>query len=350
MVINPVRINWLDHAADVDWLLITAEQFTRYPNGEYPSTEPVTLNGASIAIRETGTADSKQALQMGIALSIPLPRLIGEVTAPSAESPDAYLDVMSVQLIFAGNVDTGGSVTIAQDSINGQGVASTTQVSSAWTIDGDGRVQIANVLGHSLALTLLDGGNTSSPLVFVEVNDGIERTSTISKAFLKEAPAWSIASAVGIYRYPTDFFSPLQPFWFEVYADGTALTVSGIDNNSNGVMDSDEFSLMPGLWQINSAGNLVIRRYRSPEAGFCESAIWDPAPSEDCVLFHEREWILHQDVDDNFVGLRQYHRFFWDPFLDRSMSIPAEHTFYLGTIANVFFERVEERPFSIPSL
>ncbi|WP_299595773.1 hypothetical protein [uncultured Microbulbifer sp.] len=348
LVVKPVLINWLDHTADIDWLLITAEQFTRYPNGEFPSTEPVRIIDTSFAIRDAGTIGIAESLQMGVALSIPVPALPGEVTDPSAESPDAYLDVESVQLIFAGSVDTGGSVTINIDSITGSGVASSTQVSSGWTVEDNGHLQIANVMGYPLTLVFLGGENQSSPLIFTEISDGAAKRSTIGKAYLKEAPAWSLSSAVGIYRYPLDFFTPLSPFWFEVNADGTALTISGWDQNSNGELTEDEFSVMPGQWKINEAGNLLIRRYFDPSFGFCQAETWDPAPSEDCVLYNEREWVVHQNM--NGVGMRHYHRFFADPFLDRSAGVPAEHILNFGTIFNINFERVAERPFQISTM
>ncbi|WP_066966742.1 hypothetical protein [Microbulbifer sp. Q7] len=349
LVVQPKRINWLATSAEVDWLLITAETFSRYPNGEYPATAPVSVTDALIAVREAGTADLEQTLQMGVALSIPLPALEGEITDPSPENPDGYLDISSVQLIFAGNVETGGSVTVTRDSVSGTGVAASTQVSSAWTVDAAGHLQIADVLGHSLELVLLEGDNPQSPMVFVEANDGGEKSSTTGDAFLKEAPAWSDASAVGIYKYPLNFFTPSQAFWFEVNADGTALTVSVFDDNGDGEIAQNEAALMPGFWQINAAGNLVIRRYRTSDAGYyCEAATWDPAPGDDCVLYHEREWVVHQDAEG--VAVRHYHRFIMDPFLNTSQPTPAEHTFFFGTVSNVYLERVQERPFVIPTM
>ncbi|MFV8781655.1 PKD domain-containing protein [Microbulbifer sp. SA54] len=349
-IVRPVLINWLDHGAGIDWILITGEQYTRYPNGEYPPTQPVRTTGAAFAVRDAGTGNLPEALQMGLALSIPLPTLPGVVTDPSPENPQADFDIQAVQLIFAGNAEVGGSVTISQDSVSGTGAPSSTQVSSAWTLDEKGHLRIADVMGYPVELVLLEKDNQKSPLVFVEITDGADKRSTAGKAYLKEAPAWTAASAEGIYRNSLDFFAPLLPFWFEVNADGTALTVSGWDQNQDGELTQDEFSLMPGYWRINDEGNLLIRRYRTTSGGTCQSATWDPAPSEDCVLYHEREWVLHQDMAEDGIGLRHYHRFFMDPFLDRSMGIPEEHTFYFGSIFNTKFERVEERPYAIPSL
>ncbi|WP_078085076.1 PKD domain-containing protein [Microbulbifer mangrovi] len=347
VVFQPKLVNWLDHGTEVDWLVVQAEEFTRYPNGEYPPSEPELKIVTPIAIRNTGKVDAADFLQMGLSLSIPLPSVASEVTEPTPDQEQS-LSAESVQLTFAGNLVTGGSVSVNVDSISGSGVPSSIQVSSPWEIDINGHLLIDNVLGYKAELVLLEGDNQKSPLVFVELDNGARALSTSGKAYLKEAPAWTPDRAVGMYQYPMSFSAPLEPFWFEVNADGTALTASTWDRNGDGEITADETSLMPGLWRINEAGNLLIRRYFAYTSGFCESAIWDPAPGDECALYHEREWVLHQEGEG--IAVRNYHRFFLDPFLDESMAIPEEHILSSASIFNAYFERVEERPVPISGM
>ena len=347
LVLQPKLVKWLDHGAEVDWLVVSGDEFTRYPNGEYPPSEVEQRIITPIAVRKAGTVDTAEFLQMGLSLSIPLPSLSLEVTEPTPDRDQSFF-AESVQLTFAGNLATGGSVSVNVDSISGSGVPASTQVSSPWEINGSGHLMIGNVLGYEAELVLLEGDNQQSPLVFVELDNGARVLSTTGNANLKEAPAWTPDRAVGIYMYPMSFNAPLEPLWFEVNTDGTALTASTWDQNGDGEITSDETSLMPGLWRINEAGNLLIRRYFASASGFCESMIWDPAPGDECVLYHEREWVLHQEGDG--IAVRQYHRFFLDPFLDDSMATPEEHILNSASIFNAYFERVEERPVAIPSM
>ncbi|QKX15819.1 Ig-like domain-containing protein [Microbulbifer sp. YPW1] len=347
-VVQPKLIKWLDYGEEVDWFLITADRFTRYPNGEYPPTEAEQLTDAAMGVRSAGAVPVDQALQMGLALSIPLPLVEGEVTEPTPDFEGQSLLVQSVQLTFAGNIETGGSVTVVVDSISGAGVPASSQVSTSWALNGRGHLLIDNILGYEAELVLLESDNLKSPLVFVALSNGVEKLSTAGRAYLKEAPAWTADRAVGIYTYPMDFNAPHEPFWFEVNADGTALTVSTWDRNGDGEITSDEVTLMPGFWTINEAGNLLIRRYFASTSGFCEPATWDPAPGDECALYHEREWVLHQDGEG--IALRHYHRVFADPFLDDSTMAPEEHVLSNGSILNTYIERVAERPAPISSM
>ncbi|MCK7597885.1 hypothetical protein M0G74_11440 [Microbulbifer sp. CAU 1566] len=344
VMVRPRLVQWLSSDAQVDWLLITLDQYTRYPDGEYPPTEPVSFTDATMAIRAAGTVSAQQLLEMGIAISVPLPGIPGEVTDPVDGAQEPSIELQAVQLVFAGSVETGGSVTVNKDIISGRGIASSSHLSTSWAIDASGHVTIADLLGYPAELVFLESGNPKAPKMYLELTDGAERLSTVATAYRKEAPAWTAERAVGIYRYPQDFFSPLEPFWFEVNADGTALTVSAWDANGDGELATSELTQMPGYWQINSAGNLVIRRYFSQNSGFCEADSWDPAPSDSCVLYHEREWVLHQEAANESVALRNNHRFFADPFHDPEGEIPDEHILSSALSLDVFYQKVPERP------
>ncbi|WP_158681593.1 PKD domain-containing protein [Microbulbifer pacificus] len=346
-VVRPRSIKWLASGSDVDWLLITLEKFIRYPNGEYPSTDPDFITGATVAIREKGIVEAKNVLPMGLAISVPLPFVQGEVTDPSTEYPTPELSVQAVQLIFNGSVETGGSVTINKDSISGSGKPSQTQLISSWTIDERGHLQITDLFGYPAELVFLQQSKPKAPIMFVELNFGAEQASIVQPAYLREAPAWTAERAIGIYQYSVNFFWPLQPFWFEVNADGSALTVSGWDENNDGELTENEFAKMPGLWQINSEGNLIIRRYVSIYGGFCAPVSWNPAPTEDCVLYHEREWVLHQESADGGVALRHYHRYFHFGMDEHSSPVDDEHLLMDAIISNTYYERVSERPYPI---
>ncbi|AOS96060.1 Chitinase A precursor [Microbulbifer aggregans] len=349
-VIQPRQILWLDHNQQVDWIAVIGNKFNRYPDGEYPSTDPVSFTGATMAVREAGTENAKDIIQTGFIYSLPVPTIQGEVTDPSSSIPYPDFDIQAVQMIFSGSVETGGSATITKDTITGNGTPSELQLAAGWSINSDGHLLVDNVLGASAEYVFLERDDLQTPLTFVITNDGTNERSLIANGYLKEAPAWSADRAVGMYRHPEDFYTPLQPFWFEVNADGSALTVSGWDANGDNQLSSDEFSQMPGLWKINTAGNLVIRRYRELNGPYCEPAAWDPAQTDSCLLYHEREWVLHQEIDNDKIGLRHYHRFFYAPFRDPLASAPDDHELWFASIFNIYFEKIDERPFPIDSM
>ncbi|WP_288130881.1 hypothetical protein [Microbulbifer sp.] len=348
VVLQPKLIKWIDRGGPIDWMVVLADQYTRYPNGEYPSTEPESRTNTPLAIRSAGTVDATQVLQLGLGISVPVPPVSLEVTEPSSQAPDSGLLSQAVELTFSGTVETGGSVTVSEDSISGNGTPSSAQAVSSWSINSNGHLKVQDIVGNSAEFVFLHAGGDSSPLVFAELEVGSYKRSLTGKAYLKETPAWTADRTVGIYKPALVFNSPLDVYWFEVNEDGTAWFVSGWDQNGDGDLSPDEFYVRPGYWRDNDAGNLVIRRYYAPnENEYCVPPIWDPAPESDCVLENEREWVLLQDVNNEAVAIRQHYRSFLDRSLDRAEEMPEEHVFDFGLITNMHFSRVESRPFPI---
>ncbi|MCA0899159.1 PKD domain-containing protein [Microbulbifer agarilyticus] len=346
-VVAPSGIRWLNQANATDWLLVTVEEYFRYPDGEYPSTEPEVHTGAMLAVRQAGTIPAHEVIEVGLNYSLPLGYIQGNVESPAVSVPNPDFSIRATQMMFTGDVDTGGSATYVLDQINGEGIPASTLATTGWSINNEGQLKLNDVYGNTVEVTFLENTNIKDSLTHVTTTNDVRRTAMTSNTFVKEASDWTSSEAVGIYRLPDDFYYPNSPYWIEVNADGTALTVIGYDSNpSNDTAITDSFVQMPGFWQINANGNLVIRRYRQYQMGYCEPDSWNPAASDSCLLYNEREWVLQQNLDNNAIGVQQYTRFFEDAFRDPSSGIEVNEL-RSSSIANYKFERISERPYTI---
>ncbi len=346
------NLRWLSHGKLSDIMLFDIESYNHYPDGEHPDTSPAASLTTGTALKSENRVSAADILQLGMEYSVPRPITKGEVSNP-VDGTDAYLDISASKMTFSGNPDLGGSASVTVESYDGDGTLITSEETANWTIAADGSLQISYANGDSSNLVFLSEEQKIAS-VNLRTTQNADVFTLNGYLLLKEEPAWTALSAPGIYRYPFSFFEPLNPFWFEVNDDGTALTVSAYDFDENGTLEDSEYSIMPGLWQINGEGNLLIRRYRynsgvATSGGYCTPASWDPADDDECVLYHEREWNLHQIGSSDGYWMQHYHRFFYDwhraDLPDPSVS---GHIFGFGSIHNLAQYKTSERPVEIP--
>ncbi|WP_091387577.1 PKD domain-containing protein [Microbulbifer marinus] len=346
------NLRWLSRSKLSDVLLFEIESYTHYPDGEYPDTAPVAWLSTGTAIKTASKISAADILQLGVDYSLSRPITAGEVVNP-VEGSDPYLDISASRISFSGTPGQGGTASVTVESSDGDGTLITGEESANWVIAADGSLQVTYANGDSSNLVFLSENPTASGINVRTTRNSDVFTQT-GRLLLKGESAWTALSAVGIYQYAFDFFRPLEHFWFEVNDDGTALTVSTYDSDQNGSLEDNEYFLMPGLWRINGEGNLLIRRYRynqgvAANGGYCKPASWDPADGDECVLYHEREWNLHQTDGSDGYWMHHYHRFFSDWYRN-SMPDPSVsgHIFMFGTIDNRAQYKTDVRPAEIP--
>lgn len=348
-IIQLNRIRWLARDLHSDVLLVDVENYFTYPGGEAPDSESSVSIKASSTIKSASRVAAADLLELGMAYSMPHPTHEGEVVDPKAGA-NTTLEFRASEMVFSGSTATGGSATISVPSITGAGVPLTTDISAAWSIGSSGELLLEYPDGGTAEYVFLSEQAGKVPMVHVVAREGGIPRSIFGQAQLKEAPAWTAASAPGIYTLGSNFFAPNEHFWFEINSDGSALTVSAGDWDENGTVEDHEFLLMPGLWQIGTSGNLLIRRYRVPGGGeYCAPESWDPADDAPCVLQHEREWSL-QLTGANRYWIRHYHRYFEDPWRsDLYEPTVTGHISASNTIDNRRLLKLVERPMAIPA-
>lgn len=346
------NLRWISHHKLSDVLLLEIESYKHYPDGEYPDTMPAPSMTTGTAIKAAGKISAADIIKMGMDYSVPRPTTEGKVTNP-VEGTHAYLDIQASRMSFSGNPTQGGSASVTVDSYDGDGTLVTSKESANWVIAADGSLQITYANGDSSNLVFLSE-NQETASVNLRTTQNSEVYTESGYLLLKEEPAWTALSAPGIYQYPLNFLSPIDQFWFEINDDGSALTVSTVDLDNNGTLEDSEYFIAPGLWQINGEGNLLVRRYRynsgvATNTGYCTPASWAPADEDECVLFHEREWNLHQTDSSDGYWLNHHHRFFidWDRENLPDPSVSG-HIFLFGSIYNRIQYKTHARPLEIP--
>lgn len=341
------NLRWLSRGRLSDVLLLDIESYTHYPDGEYPDTSPVVSLTTGTALKPENRVNATKILRLGVDYSVPRSATAGVVSSP-VDGTGASLEVYASKISFSGSPGQGGTASVTVESYNGDGTLITSEENASWMIAADGSLQISYANGDSANLVFLsENQEIASVNLKTTQNAGVFTRNSF--LLLKEEPSWTVLSAPGIYRYPFSFFEPLNHFWFEVNDNGTALTVSTYDMDESGTLEDSEYSVMPGLWLINGGGNMLIRRYRYNFGGFCMPTIWDPADNDECVLYHEREWNLHQISSDDGYWIHHYHRFFYD-WQRENMSDPtvSGHIFSFGSIDNRPQYKTNMRPVKVP--
>ena len=347
-------IQWLNQSISADQLLIRNTTYRHYPNGEAPDEAPVVSERIRNAVKTAGVLNASDILQLNQVYAFPIPLVNDEVVNAKSEGEiwsQTEFGRSSEKMVFTGNLTEGGSVTVSKLVVDGEGNVTTNDIVMQWSVDNDGHLILVGAKTYDYAFLLLNDGET--PYVNVLVEDNGANKASSDHAILK-AVSWTNENAPGIYDLPWDFFEPLNYFWVEVNADGSALTISTTDFNENGVLESDEVFQMPGMWQINAKGNLVVRRYRQNSLNqtydFCTPVEWDPADDASCLLYHEREWNIHQIKETGEYYMNHMHRFFDDPFRaflqDQNV---AGHILAFATSDIRFWKKVGERPVELPA-
>lgn len=333
------NIRWLDRGPRSDILLLSGEQYISYPEGEYEDTSPTDYRYVALSVKSTGVIDAADILKIGNKYSLP--------TLIQSSADNVNHTYSAIEIFLNGSTEDGGTATITVDSVTDEGESSSQDIVGSWAVNTNGRLQIISNPGYEY--TFLSNENGQAPLVMVTQSDGNNRRTTVGHALLKEAPTWATGEIEGIYIHPFNYFSPESRFWFEIQMDGKATTYNAEDRNGDGIFSPNEVSKMPTLWKITDAGSLRMRRYNGLDiGGYCEPDEWDPRDDAECVLSDEREWKLYQIRKDDSYWVRQYHRFYDDPWRNMMSGTPEQgHIFSFGVIDNVRYEKVSSHPITL---
>jgi len=306
-ILTSGSISWISQTETKDHLINKATSYIHYPNAELPDEPPTSITRSIKAVKEAGLVSAANVLQMGVVHSMSIPKERGGVTNPkgnpvSLNSPE--FENSSVKMVFSGSVSAGGTVVVSSADMFGDGSVVYTDETADWNIDANGHLILENFTGESAGV--------SADIAFVSANPGelprfnmLVRENGVVETWpgtlmQKENVAWTSQNAVGYYGWYTNPFSSNNLAWIEVKNDGTFVAVNGYDTDDNGVLTSDEVELgNPGLWQVNSDGNLAMRKYQEnvstgTQGVTCLPSEFDPVDSANCVLAFEREWELFQ--------------------------------------------------------
>ncbi len=340
-------LRWITQTEENDLILNTTHSFFHYPNGELVDGDSTSTEVVSNFVKEKGIINAADVLLLNVDYSLPTDTVYEDIVNPVGQ-PDFHTR-NALEVVFSGDLTTGGDVAIQFPTYFGDGTTTHVESVGSWSIDDR---------GHLIFPGDGDEGSVDTDIVFLQANSktpiinmlngdvdssGVAFTHTTSDNMLLREASWTEENAVGIYDLGHIFATNLDYFWVEINADGSGLQAFAVDFNLDGVLTVDEIWEIPTRWMINSDGNVVIRRIRSRSTGnYCEASSFDPVTSEDCsLLFHEREWVLHQVTEDNAYYMRHIHRFFDTSFLD-------DRAFLWGITDNRYWNKIAERPVELP--
>ncbi len=343
-------IKWILQTSSVDILLIQDTTFVHYPNGEFPDTSPQTVTSIEKAVKTNGIYDANTVLQMNQTYSMPLPDTSNPIINPKDPVNTSDFLLTTREMIFSGDVNNGGSVSVKTPTASGDGTITTSEVSYTWSIAQNGHLIITADSSYDYVF-LSDAASKVPDVNVLEASQTLMK-ATSAKGFIKEAPAFTSQSVVGIYdgNVIFDQLDVLENFWLEINTDGTALTVLTNDLNNDGQLSTNEFTVYPGYWSLLTTGNLKVTRYRGADNGPpCFSPVIDPADDAACVLYNEREWQLFQVVGNDYYT-HQTFRFYTD-FIRNLLGQPAPpgHLMFVASENNIKFTKIANRPVEIPA-
>jgi len=345
-IITDKNIKWIAQSQTHDQLLIKNTFHLHYPNGERADTPPSSWQYVASAVKSAGLISPLDAILIDNNFSMGMTTAQGVV-----ENPTNYFssfDVFAKTMVFTGDEASGGEVVIQEPVLDGQGSVAYELVTHTWSITPDGHLSIVGE-GVDADVVFFEQGGDKTPAINFQNNLGTGKSSVSYPGFAEEM-SWDDTNVLGIFDLGWNFFSSLQYFWIENYADGTGLQISTLDIDSDGELSAEEFFIIPTRWQFNSEGNIVIRRYRyhylSGMFGFCNPGTWETLDDDDCQLYNEREWDLYHISASGEYSMRHLHRFFLD--YSRVETDPTGHLLWWATTDNRSWQKVAERPVAIP--
>ncbi|MCE9687928.1 cadherin-like domain-containing protein [Shewanella sp. AS16] len=347
------QIKWLARGEKADQLLLQHTSYIHYPNAEYPDSEPGLSDAFAFqVVKNAGVIAANSVLATGVPYSIPTPQVVQGMENKHERADHFYRSAFSLTL------KEDDTATLGVPVMQGDGSLTQFDVEATYSYSDAGHL-LLSARGEQGALSLDYAflGQGAPLKVNVLVDDGTTPhiVAAGGQFLAKEVDKWTPQTVVGIYNLGGDFFTPEQYFWVEVNADGTALTVDIYDYDKDGEIGENEIRLEPGLWQINDSGNLSIRRYRNNRTvtnsiGYCTPQSYDPALTDACVLYHEREWNLHQVVGDEY-HMQHVHRYYLDMYaedLGDAYQL-GQHVLDRGLFDNRIWHKLDARPYPLPA-
>ncbi len=347
-------VQWITQSETNDLLLYTTHTLFHYPNGELVDSEITDNPIVSNFVKEKGIVRAENILDVSgnNRYSLNTDTVIEEILEPISGAIASYhRSARDVQ--FTGDLTNGGDISIIIPELQGNGSITQLEVSLPWIIGDNGHliIQGDEVDGSDdTDIVFLKANDGKTPAMNILNNEKDELDNPFTKAqsgfTLLEEAEWVAEGASGIYKLSFLFDEPLSHFWIELNADGTALQAWSDDLNLDGELTDNEISQNFARWQLNENGNVVVRRlWSSSTFAICDSGSFELAGDCD-LLFHEREWDLHQITDDGSYYMRQMHRY----FQDYNFVGLGNHVLSFASTDNRSFIKVDERPVELPAM
>ncbi|MCH4296305.1 hypothetical protein MJ923_18495 [Shewanella sp. 3B26] len=338
-------IKWISNTDASAQMVIGHDELTIIPETGVEEAVHEVLSVSKSAIKKAGLIEPTEVIKAGATYSVPVPLLSSPVENLHDDASDSVENTIKL------TIGQTNSATLTRQRYSNDGTSSYFDIAATYSVTDAGTLKVipADSSAPSLDIALYSTENINKANV-------LTTSSRSGGGYLLEkgSTQWVIADIPGIYDLGWSFFDPLQYFWIELYEDGRALTVSTYDWFSDGQLDEDDISIMPGLWMLDNSGDLVIRRYRAnrdiSSGGFCEPQQWEPTFNDPCVLYHERRWELHSVIGNRYY-LNNGHKFFLDYYgLDLLGEIPVDkHVLNYASDGNRSWLKVGARPISLPN-
>ena len=344
--LQSTKLKFVDISKHAATLLVQHTYVKKYPNTNLADVVAVDDYVARKALKsnyEINTQAAINVFNVGATYNLPLPVNTDLISQSHPNAASYQRREHQFKVLSASQAE------LSRVTFDGIGQVTRETVKASYYVDPSGNLDIKPE-GTIFPKLQVWVWNTSLP-VRVTVRASSNGSYTITNGpLVKQETAWTTSSVPGIYDFGTFSATPNNYGWVEFNADGTALYVSTVDYNSDGVLTNDEFRLVKGLWQVRNDGSLVVRRYRNP-ADFCTSAIWDTAIGDSCILNEERVWSPYQQSSNTYVlNLLQYNYFdFW---ARQSLQAPWTTVVNITKEAESFnrtYSKVATRPIAIPA-
>ena len=316
----------------------------------------VKISGSSLkAFKQSAVVPVKEHLEINTYYALPFSGKASSFVSEALNQYDSSMRAATLKL--SGDWQNGGTAFFATNDYAAPNDLVIEQGSFPWQVNSAGQAVIELSETDYVEISVL-AAHVSSDTPYVSVLASIDgNKKAISYAALAQRNSnWTTQNVPGIYQLPVD---PLQPnvlFWLELYADGTALTVSTGDDNNDGELSPFEANRMPGLWQLDDNGDLHVRRYRSNSGGsvYCAASQWQPTEEETCQLFNDRTMkLFNQSATQNNgsadVAVIMDHRFY-DSYRRGGDTGNAQLGYDLlayGSYYNAIWKKIAERPIAI---
>lgn len=332
-------IQWINQTPLVDHMQFT-RHFRKHFTNDYAPDEMYSESSQLQAVKSQGVMDAGQAFTAGNTYSVVIP------------DPDQNYQVLDGKGFDGTNNIANVSVTLQQDTASvrhthidtANGELSYSESEVNWSIAQNGVLSLSN----GMEVTVLANSHTTTPYTNVKTN----QLANSNMSLYKDPQAqWTNDNISGIYYITTGAGAITRPTWVELNQDGTALTVFTHDSNEDSVISENEVLLMPGLWQLGDDGKLNIRRYRHNstlvgDTQYCTPTSFETSYTDECVVYQERSWDLHQQADKQFY-VSQLLRFYFDY---RALAVDGtleDHVLSSATQYNRAYTKLDARPIEI---
>ncbi|MBU1310144.1 MAG: hypothetical protein KKE30_11515 [Gammaproteobacteria bacterium] len=306
------------------------------------------------AFKQSAVVQATQLIELNTEYALPYAGVISSFSseAYSYLYADSHLGTAKLRLVGEGA--SGGIAYfetadyVAPDSLALQ------HRNYPWQLNDTGQIVISLSETDYIEISAFQARESSdNPYVSVKAKLGDISRAISYAAAAQRAVVWNTQNVPGIYLLPVDPLEPNVLFWLELYEDGTALTVSTYDADSDGNLTPDEANKMPGYWQLDENGDLHVRRYRNIHR-YCQATQWQPLAADDCQLYNNRTMKLYNLSDEKSDGKKDVsiiidHRFY-DSFLRGGDTGNAQLGYDVlsnGSYYNAIWQKVPERPTAI---